>query len=59
MPVGAQIAYRVRVGGHEVPEQKIRGRYRRLWTNVARAAALADSAIFYDNSRHDGPRGVA
>lgn len=51
-----RVAYRVRAGGHDVPEQKIRQRYKRLWTNVALAAALADHAIFYDNSSHEGPR---
>jgi predicted ABC-type ATPase len=54
-----RVAYRVRAGGHDVPEQKIRERYQRLWANVALAAALADRAVFYDNSKHEGPRIVA
>ena len=54
-----RVAYRVRAGGHDVPEQKIRERYQRLWTNVALAAALADNAVFYDNSKHEGPTIVA
>jgi len=31
----ARVAYRVQSGGHPVAENKIRGRYRRLWTLVA------------------------
>lgn len=54
-----RVAYRVRAGGHDVPEQKIRQRYGRLWANAALAAKLADTAVFYDNSRHEGPRIVA
>lgn len=54
-----RVAYRVRAGGHDVPEQKIRERYKRLWTNVALAAAFADKATFYDNSRNEGPQIVA
>lgn len=54
-----RVAYRVQAGGHQVPEQKIRERYRRLWTNVALAAELADTANFYDNTRHQGPQIVA
>jgi predicted ABC-type ATPase len=55
----ARVAYRVANGGHDVPVDKIRGRYRRLWSIVADAVPLADSATFWDNSRHDGPRSVA
>lgn len=54
-----RVAYRVRAGGHAVPEHKIRERHRRLWGNVAVAAGLADTATFYDNSHHEGPRIVA
>jgi predicted ABC-type ATPase len=55
----ARVAYRVANGGHDVPVDKIRGRYRRLWPIVADAVPLADSATFWDNSGHDGPRSVA
>lgn len=54
-----RVAYRVRAGGHDVPEEKIRARYRRLWVNVASAARMAGSATFYDNTAHAGPRIVA
>lgn len=54
-----RVAARVAAGGHGVPEDKIRGRYRRLWALVARATLACDSARMWDNSRHDGPRLVA
>ena len=54
-----RVAHRVRAGGHAVPEQKIRERYRRLWALVADAIALADNATVYDNTSIRGPRVVA
>ena len=45
-----RVAERVRDGGHDVPEQKIRDRYARLWRLVAHARSLADRAEFFDNS---------
>lgn len=47
----ARVAYRVRTGGHTVPPDKIRERYRRLWGLVAQARAIVHRATFYDNSR--------
>jgi predicted ABC-type ATPase len=55
----ARVAARVAAGGHAVPEEKIRGRYHRLWPLVADATALADAASVYDNSRRNGPSVVA
>ncbi len=55
----ARVAARVASGGHGVPEEKIRGRYTRLWPLVADAIVLADTATVYDNSRRVGPRVVA
>lgn len=56
----ARVAQRVDAGGHHVPEDKIRGRYQRLWDNVATAIDLADEATVYDNSSNTvGPRTVA
>ena len=46
----ARVDHRVRTGGHDVPETKIRERYHRLWPLVARAMAIADVAWIYDNS---------
>ncbi len=54
-----RVKRRVRHGGHDVPEGKIRERYRRLWSLVAAAIALADTATVYDNSARQGPRIVA
>lgn len=50
-----RVAYRVRAGGHDVPEDKIRERCRRLWPLVAQAISTADRAVLYDNSRAVGP----
>ena len=54
-----RVKRRVRHGGHDVPESKIRERHRRLWQVVADAIDIADTATIYDNSRLDGPRIVA
>jgi predicted ABC-type ATPase len=54
-----RVAYRVRAGGHDVPERKIRERYVRLWPLVAEAISTADRAVLYDNSRTVGPERVA
>lgn len=54
-----RVAYRVQAGGHDVPEEKIRERYARLWKNVAASVPLVDSMIVYDNSHHSGPAIVA
>jgi predicted ABC-type ATPase len=54
-----RVAYRVRAGGHDVPEHKIRERYRRLWGLVAQAISVADRAVMYVNSRPAGPAKIA
>lgn len=51
----ARVAHRVRRGGPAVPEDKIRGRYTRLWTQVADALALAGELHVYDNSKAARP----
>jgi predicted ABC-type ATPase len=45
-----RVAHRVRLGGHAVPEAKIRERYRRLWPLVVQARDLVDATYVYDNS---------
>ena len=55
----ARVIARVVAGGNAVPEEKVRGRYRRLWPLVADAIMLADTATVYDNSRRSGPAVVA
>lgn len=54
----ARVSARVAAGGHEVPEDKIRGRYRRLWGNVVAMTELADNAEVFDNTG-EGPVTVA
>ena len=51
-----RVARRVEAGGHSVPEDKIRGRFRRLWPLVVAASQRADLATVYDNSALAGPR---
>ncbi|MCU1595008.1 MAG: hypothetical protein JWO12_2400, partial [Frankiales bacterium] len=46
---------RVAKGGHEVPEDKVRSRFERVWTYVGKALPLADDAFVYDNSRARQP----
>lgn len=50
-----RVGLRVEQGGHSVPEDKIRSRYRRLWGNVKAALKDADDAYVYDNSRAGKP----
>jgi predicted ABC-type ATPase len=54
-----RVAYRVHAGGHDVPEQKIRERYHRLWPLAAQAISLVDRAVAYDNSGSAGPVSIA
>lgn len=51
----ARAAFRVEHGGHTVPEEKICGRYSRLWSLVARARDRADQACILDNSSSTAP----
>jgi predicted ABC-type ATPase len=46
----ARVPNRVGNGGHDVPEEKIRSRYKRLWQLLAAAISLVDEAKVYDNS---------
>lgn len=50
-----RVEHRVRRGGHTVPEEKIRGRYQRLWALVAQARELAERTRIYDNSNARHP----
>jgi len=54
-----RVRYRVQAGGHEVPEDKIRQRYQRIWGLLAQAFPRCDHASVYDNSSSTGPRIVA
>ncbi|EKC71893.1 hypothetical protein LEA_07022 [human gut metagenome] len=48
-----RVRFRVEVGGHDVPEEKIRKRYEGSLCNLRRAIQLADRAYFFDNSITD------
>lgn len=50
-----RVRERVRRGGHEVPEHKIRERYERLWWFVRDAIVVADIAEVFDNTSADAP----
>jgi predicted ABC-type ATPase len=50
-----RVENRVENGGHAVPEDKVRGRYRRLWAHVAEAVALAEHSRVYDNTKAAAP----
>ena len=55
-----RVAERVRLGGHDVPEDVIRRRYRTGLQNFfALYQSLAESWRVYDNSEADGPRLIA
>ena len=45
-----RVRSRVRAGGHDVPEDKIRARYARSLANIAPVFALADNFVLMDNS---------
>jgi len=51
----ARVTNRVENNGHDVPEEKVRSRYARLWSLVAEAIALVDEATVYDNSSASEP----
>lgn len=50
-----RVLERVRRGGHEVPEQKIRQRYERLWGHLSAAIRIADVIEVLDNSSARAP----
>ncbi|NIL74632.1 zeta toxin family protein [Rhodococcus kyotonensis] len=52
----ARVAVRVTEGGHDVPEDKIRERFDRLWPLVAEAIRRSHHATVYDNSAPDVTR---
>lgn len=56
----ARVVERVRMGGHNVPEETIRRRYHAGLRNFSRLyKPLADFWRFYDNSQPAGPRLIA
>ena len=51
----ARVTNRVSVGGHFVPQDKIRERYGRLFVVLAEAVGVAHEMFVYDNSRAATP----
>ncbi|MDJ0396048.1 zeta toxin family protein [Rhodococcus sp. G-MC3] len=51
----ARVANRVHLGGHAVPEAKVRERYDRLWGLIRSAIEMVDRAQVYDNSSAKTP----
>ena len=47
----SRVEQRVDMGGHDVPEDKIRGRYERSLENLMGMLKNCDRAYFFDNSR--------
>jgi predicted ABC-type ATPase len=54
-----RVRHRVSAGGHHVPEDKIRGRYQRLWPLVDTVITRCEFTTVYDNIGLKGPRIVA
>lgn len=50
-----RVAMRVLKGGHDVPEDKIRGRYARTMENLRNAIAALPNVFVYDNSDLNSP----
>jgi predicted ABC-type ATPase len=55
----ARIKNRVLAGGHNVPEEDVRRRYKRSFENLPTAIQRADHTILFDNSSEEGYRLVA
>ncbi len=51
----ARVENRVENGGHDVPEEKVRSRHRRLRTHIGEAIALTSEAHIYDNTSARAP----
>lgn len=51
----ARVAERVAYGGHDVPEDKVRARFARLWRHLRAAVLVVDEARVYDNTKAAEP----
>ena len=51
----ARVMDRVANGGHDVPEDKVRARFDRLWRHLRDAIAVVDEAYVYDNTKAAEP----
>lgn len=52
----ARVAQRHAGGGHDVPEDRIRARYERLWDYLAQAVRLADDTVVWDSTNVEPDR---
>jgi predicted ABC-type ATPase len=50
-----RVGVRVEGGGHTVPEEKIRARFKRLWSLLGRAIQIVEEAEVLDNTRAATP----
>jgi predicted ABC-type ATPase len=55
----ARIRNRVLAGGHDVPEDDVRRRYKRSFENLGKAISQADHTVLFDNSTEEGYRLIA
>ena len=51
----ARVKQRVRQGGHDVPDAKLRARFPRTSANLRAAIPIVDEAFLFDNSSYDTP----
>jgi len=51
----ARVMQRVEGGGHDIPDDKIRGRYPRTLANLRAAIPIVDEAFLFDNSSDRDP----
>lgn len=51
----ARVKERVKEGGHDVPEEKVRARFLRNAQLIRKAVLMADHAFIYDNSELNAP----
>jgi predicted ABC-type ATPase len=51
----ARVEQRVRQGGHDVPDAKVRARFPRTLSNLRAAITIVDEAFLFDNSSYDEP----
>lgn len=54
-----RVRVRVAAGGHDVPVEKLAGRYERLWPLIVEAVPRCHHARFWDNALDEGPVEVA
>jgi predicted ABC-type ATPase len=51
----ARVRQRVQHGGHDVPDEKLHGRFPRTLANLRSAIPIVDEAFLFDNSSYDTP----